>query len=178
MTPVAPSLLACFAALLAGLCFLNAPGTLAQDGADPPRPTPELTPMEVLAFQIEGLKEAADAHADADRGMRTVWAFACPANQAQTGPFDRFDAMVRTGYPILVGHREAVVLELVPPEEDRPDACFALLRVTGADGSRGWFIWHLTREADGPLAGCWMTAAVVPAPAPGEENDDAGAGVV
>ena len=173
MASSAPPLLAVLAVLFSAAFFLNSPGALAaEDAGAPPRPDPAHTPMQVLAFQIRGLVEAADPDAPEDRGMRTVWAFACPANQAQTGPYANFDAMVRTGYSVLVGHKEASVLELVPPEEDRPDACFALLRVVGADGERAWFVWHLTRETQGELAGCWMTAAVVPAAEP--EGEDGG----
>lgn len=174
MTSAAPSLLALLAVLLSAACLLNAPGGHADQDAGPPRPHPDRPPLEVLALQLEGLREAADPDAPADRGMATVWAFACPANQAQTGPFERFDRMVRGGYALLVGHAEAAVVEMVPPEEDRPDACFALLRVTGADGSIGWFVWHLTRETEGPLAGCWMTAAVMPAEAPAGEKPPGG----
>ena len=175
MTSSAPSLFCLLGSVLLAVSFLNAPSAQAEEAA--PRPDPKHAPMEVLAYQIEGLKEAADAEAAPDRGMQTVWAFACPANQEQTGPFERFDQMVRGGYPLLVGHASATVLELVPPEPERPDACFALLRVVGADGERGWFIWHLTRETEGELAGCWMTAAVVPAPEP-TEDDIAGGEVV
>lgn len=175
MASCTPLALTALAVLLSAAFFLGGPAAAAAgDAAGPPRPDPAHTPMRVLAFQLQGLVEAADPGAPADAGMRTVWAFACPANQAQTGPFENFDAMVRTGYAVLVGHREASVLELVPPEGERPDACVVLLRVLGADGRRAWFVWHLTRETQGELAGCWMTAAVVPAEEPGGDAADGG----
>ncbi|MEM1447015.1 MAG: hypothetical protein AAGF84_13230 [Planctomycetota bacterium] len=152
--------------LLASLCFMPARPARAQDAspAEPDRvlaPTPELTPLEVINAQLVGLQTAADPDADPATGMRVVWNFAAPANREVTGPFERFDAMVRAEpYAVLVGHATHEIARLDQPE-DRPVAQ-ALVAVTDDDGNTTWFVWMLSKPAEGEAVGCWVTDAVYP----------------
>lgn len=124
-------------------------------------PAPGLTPLQVITAQLTGLQIAADPDADPATGMRVVWNFAAPANQEVTGPFEHFDAMVRAEpYGVLVGHHthEIARLDQAP---DRP-AVQALIAVTDDQGQAAWFVWILSKPADGERAGCWVTDAVYP----------------
>jgi len=142
----------------------QAPGQAPEQAVADPilEPAPELSPRQVITAQLVGLQRAADPHAPADAGMRVVWNFAAPANQEATGPFERFDAMVRAQpYGVLVGHMTHDIARL-DQAPDRPVAQ-ALVAVThGEDQTVFWFVWILSRPADGERAGCWVTDAVYP----------------
>lgn len=134
-------------------------------------PAIDLSPRQVIAAQLVGLQRAADPHAPDDAGMRVVWNFAAPANQAITGPFERFDAMVRgEPYDVLVGHTTHEIARL-DQNPDRPVAQ-ALVAVTHGDNQQvAWFVWMLSRPADGDRAGCWVTDAVYPVDVNNEPAD-------
>lgn len=158
------------------LTLLAAVGATAQDD-DEPRPILEpaahLTAEQVVEAQLLGLQDAAEPDTPADRGMRIVWNFAAPANQQATGPFDRFDAMVRAApYGVLVGHtaHELVRLEHHP---EHPVAR-ALVAVThGDDDQTTWFVWMLSRPAEGERQDCWVTDGVFPVePEPEADSPD------
>lgn len=131
-------------------------------------PDPALSPAEAVTAVLAALR---DNHANSDDGIRTAFRFASPANQAVTGPVDRFIAMVkRPPYAALVNHRAASVR---PIESDGQHAAL-LLTVIDREGRRVYYLWVLSKQADGPLKDCWTTDAVSPArPPPGEEADEA-----
>lgn len=135
-------------------------------------PAPHLSAEQVVEAQLRGLQEAADPDTPADRGMRIVWNFAAPANQEATGPFERFDAMVRAApFGVLVGHtsHDLVRLEHHP---ERP-AARALIAVTHGEERTAWFVWMLSKPAEGERQDCWVTDGVVPVePEPAAESPD------
>ncbi|MEO0515218.1 MAG: hypothetical protein AAF086_07990 [Planctomycetota bacterium] len=167
--------------LLAALFFMPARHAQAQapdQDRDPAfaepilEPAPDLSPRQVITAQLVGLKRAADPEAPADQGMRVVWNFAAPANQEITGPFERFDAMVRAEpYGVLVGHKAFEIARL-DQDPDRPVAQ-ALVAVTHGQAQQvAWFVWMLSRPAEGEdRAGCWVTDAVYPVEVEDEPAD-------
>lgn len=151
---------------LSALFFLPArtarAGDLQEAAADQIlEPAPGLSPLQVINAQLTGLQIAADPDADPATGMRVVWNFAAPANQELTGPFERFDAMVRAEpYGVLVGHATHEIARL-DQDPGRPVAR-ALIAVTDDQGQAAWFVWMLSKPAEGEQAGCWVTDAVYP----------------
>jgi hypothetical protein len=131
----------------------------------PTGPDPSLTPDQVVAAVLAGLK---NNDPETDEGIRTAYRFASPANHAATGPVERFVAMVkRPPYGALVNHRSARAKPL-----DLDDArAVSLVRVVGQDGRRLFFAWQLSRQTEGALKDCWMTDGVtVVRPPPGEDD--------
>lgn len=129
-------------------------------------PDPALSPADAVTAILAALR---DNHADTDDGIRTTFRFASPANQAVTGPIDRFITMVkRPPYGALVNHRAASVR---PIDMDGQRAAL-LVTVIDRDGRRVHFLWLLSKQADGPQKDCWMTDAVSPARPPPDEQDD------
>jgi hypothetical protein len=134
--------------------------------SQPSAPDPALSPAEAVTAVLAALR---DNHADSDDGIRTTFRFASPANQAVTGPVERFIAMVkRPPYGALVNHRAASAR---PIESDGRHAAM-LVTVIDRDGRRAYYLWVLSKQADGALKDCWMTDGVSPARPPPEERED------
>jgi hypothetical protein len=124
-------------------------------------PSPDLAPEEVVRMQVEWLRTN-DAD---DQGIAQVFAFASPANRAQTGPLDRFTAMVRSApYAALLGHRKARFGAIAMTATQ---ARQRVTIVTSNDETRA-FLWVLSRQTDDGCNGCWMTDAVIPL---GQDDD-------
>lgn len=144
-----PRALAAFV-LLGGLSALvSANGCGREDG---PRPDPRHAPGDVVRFQLEAL--AADEEAS---GIARAFRFASPANQQMTGGLERFITIVRApDYRPMLNHRHAEASDLY-----RRNAYAAqVVELTAADGSYHRYLFELSRQAHGRLAGCWLTDAV------------------
>lgn len=114
-------------------------------------PRPELSPQEVVDYQLRALRM------DNDQGFEIAFRFASPANREMTGPVARFAQMIRadayrpmlffdrvTFFPVVYG--DGVALQRV------------VLHV-------GEFLFmydfFLRQQAEqGPYQSCWMTEAV------------------
>ena len=131
---------------LAGLLWVGVAGA-----GGPAAPADTLTPREVVAAQLEALRENTPA------GLARVFAFASPANQAVTGPSARFAQMLRAGYPELLGHRSAHYGELLIEGREAAQA----VEIIGADGRGHRYVFMLSKQADGACRGCWLTDGVV-----------------
>jgi hypothetical protein len=169
--PAVLSALAVLGVTLLVVLALQQPGTLPTKVAAttpstrPMAPDPALSPVEAVTAVLAALRD----NNDADDGIRITFRFASPANQAVTGPVDRFITMVkRPPYGALVNHRAANVR---PIEADDQHAAL-LVTVVDRDGRRAYYVWMLSKQADGPQKDCWMTDAVSPARPPPEERED------
>lgn len=129
--------------------------TLPGAAADTTRPSASLTPHEVVAAQLDALR------ANTPEGLARVFAFASPANRAVTGPVTRFVAMLREGYPELLGHRRADFGELLVHGDEAAQA----VEIIDGDGRGHRYLFLLSRQHGGPCPECWMTDGVVNAPA-------------
>jgi hypothetical protein len=129
--------------------------TLPAATADTTEPGASLTPHEVVAAQLAGLRE------NTPDGLARVFAFASPANRAVTGPVARFAAMLREGYPELLGHRRADFGELVVHGDEAAQA----VDIIDGSGRGHRYLFMLSRQRGGPCPDCWMTDGVVHAPA-------------
>jgi hypothetical protein len=116
-------------------------------------PSPSLSPKEVVRIQVEALRSN-DA---ADTGIALVFRFASPKNRQTTGPLSRFAQMIRTPpYDVMLNHREATIGPTILGESRMRQE----VTITAKDGTNTRFVWLVSRQEDGPDAGCWMTDAV------------------
>ena len=122
-----------------------------------PDPSPEWSPAEVIRLQVEALQHNDTPHPDA--GIATAYRFASPGNRAATGPLARFAAMVHGPTYRDLLNASQVDFGRIRVEGDRAVQEVTVIR---PDGRRATFAFGLSRQADGPWAGCWMTDAVVP----------------
>jgi len=123
--------------------------------ADSQQPSANLTPHEVVAAQLAALRD------NTPDGLARVFAFASPANRAVTGPVTRFVAMLREGYPELLGHRRADFGELLVHGDEAAQA----VEIIDGDGRGHRYVFLLSRQHGGSCPECWMTDGVVNAPA-------------
>jgi hypothetical protein len=136
-----------------------AAGGAGGDGLRAAGPSPGLAPATVVQIQLEALK---DNNARND-GIALTYAFASPANKAQTGPLARFTAMVLAApYDRLVNHRSV----RYGPIAVGDDEAVQPVTVMDALGETNTYLWILSRQTEGPCTGCWMTDAVIPLTSP------------
>jgi hypothetical protein len=155
--------------IIAIACLAFAPRTNAQPTSQPdsPSPDPKLSPQEVVRIVTQAL-----ANNDVnDNGIRTAWKFASPANQSMTGPVERFIPMVKSAaYAPMINSKSARYGDA----QVQGDQAVELVVLTGADGSKTAYVFQLSRQADGPLKGCWMTDGVVPLRPQDQPHDGTG----
>lgn len=129
------------------------------------RPRPGQSPRAVVSLQLAALRQVDEPEPDA--GFATVFRFASPENQRQTGPLPRFTRLLRSApYAVLINHREAVVLAAI----EQGERASVPVDVTSRAGRVYRFVFLLRRVADPSCPGCWRTEGVIPpveaAPAP------------
>lgn len=114
----------------------------------PRKPTPEVSPAEVVQAQLAALRE---------KDLASVFEFASPQNQAHTGPLSNFIAMMERSYSVMVGHLAADVLSSFTVG---PNRFQQRVEITGFSGQKVVFSWSLSKQEEGPFEGCWMTDSV------------------
>ncbi len=122
--------------------------------AAPTEPSPKLTPAQVVSAQLAALKN----NDDRDSGIRISFRFASPGNKAQTGPIERFIAMVKNpAYLPMINHQS------VHPEpiEVNGSAARQIVTLVASHGKRTRYLFVLSKQKQPPCRGCWMTDAVV-----------------
>lgn len=119
-------------------------------------PSPDLDPDEVVKIQLDALQN--NDLTDDDDGIRTAFRFASPGNQEVTGPLERFVDLVKNPlYAPLIGFERAevgIMLILGDYAQQR-------VRVINARKGITTYVFTLSRQADAPYEGCWMTDNVV-----------------
>ena len=109
------------------------------------------------------LQLAALAHVDQpvrDAGFALVFGFASPGNRSQTGPLERFAAMLRKGYPEMLNHRSSRLAALV----SEGDQAIQGVELIDRGGARHRYVFLLSKQPGGPYKDCWMTDSVQQAP--------------
>lgn len=120
-------------------------------------PHPDLTPEQVVQAQLTALK------AGTDRDLLTVYGFASPRNRMQTGPAERFVAMLRGGYGYMIGHQTSDLAPMLLSGDEAMQPVILIDR----DGNEHRFAWLLGRYELENCSGCWFTEGVLPAEALG-----------
>lgn len=122
-----------------------------------PRPSPDLSPKEVVQVQVDALGNNDSPRPGA--GIEAAFNFASPSNRRATGPLRRFRTLFDTpAYGPMIDHRTARLSD-VQIQDDV--ARVGVLMVTES-GDRIGYLFQLSRQTDSPYDGCWMTDAVVP----------------
>lgn len=116
-------------------------------------PSPGLDPEEVVRIQLQALQ----LNDDSNRGIEVAFRFASPANKAATGPLSRFAGLfANPAYAPMLNHVEAEYGPLVVTEYQARQ----VVALTTETGSRIAYLFALSRQRAGELAGSWMTDAV------------------
>ena len=141
--------------LFAVLAFTAGEPACAQNATEL-SPKPELTPQQVVEYQLSVLQH--NDEPTRDTGIERAFRFASPANQRSTGPIAHFIEMVHgPGYAALLNAREAAVMR-VQVEENQAKV---LTRVFSAAGSEIYYIFLLSKQSEGEHVNCWMTDGVI-----------------
>ncbi len=117
-------------------------------------PDPALDPPDLLWLQVQALAwNGAD-----DAGIALTFRFASPDNRRETGPLDRFVAMVKGPiYRPMLNHTRATY----EPVESNGDVARQVVSVRGGGGAWVTYTFVLRRQELAPYEGCWMTEAVL-----------------
>ncbi|MBV8099287.1 MAG: DUF4864 domain-containing protein [Verrucomicrobia bacterium] len=119
-------------------------------------PKPELTPQQVVEYQLSVLQHNDEPTPDA--GIQRAFRFASPANQRSTGPIAHFIEMVHgPGYAALLNAREAVVMRVQVEQNEAK----VLTHVFSAAGSEMYYVFLLSKQSEGEHVDCWMTDGVI-----------------
>ena len=131
-------------------------------------PDPSITPAEVVAIQLMGLKN--NDLVDTDSGIRQTWNFAHPKNRNATGPFPRFAQMLKgPDYSALLDHKSHEIRNGLGTSKGKTGdgeirKQFDVLLET-EKGDILYFSWIVQKVAAGQFKDCWMTISVsVPRP--------------
>ena len=120
-------------------------------------PRPELSPQEVVQYQITALQ-----HNDvptSDAGIERAFRFASPANKQVTGPLEKFVQILKSpAYSPMLNNLSASVVG----SEIKDEQAKIAVQVVAADGRQVTYVFVLSREKEGEFNHCWMTDAVAP----------------
>ena len=120
-------------------------------------PRPEISPQQVVQYQVSSLQHNDEPHVDA--GIERTYRFASPSNKGQTGPLGRFALMVKSpAYSPIVDN---LASSIVGSRIDGDCAKIAI-KVTPEKGAPLIYLFVLTRQHGGEFNDCWMTDAVLP----------------
>lgn len=117
-------------------------------------PRPELSAEDVVEIQLAALRRADPE----GLGVLQCFVFASPGNRQVTGPLERFGRMVREAPYASLGRARAVLIGR--PQVDR-DAARILVTVVDEAAQVRAFAFVLAKQKSAPVAGCWMTEAVL-----------------
>jgi hypothetical protein len=119
-------------------------------------PTPALTPDQVVARQLDALQHHDVPYPDA--GIEVAFAFTSPASKAAIGPLGRFAERVH--HELYAPLLACASVQPGPLRLDGDRAEQEVLVVDVTDEAAA-YAFLLSRQHSGPLAGCWMTDAVL-----------------
>jgi len=121
-----------------------------------PLPDPDFSPGEVVRIQLDALRR--NGELGLDRGIAAVFRFASPANQAVTGPLDRFIGMLKNPlYRPMLDHSSAQF----GPVQIENEVARVQVVLFGRLGEVAAYDFTLSRDPD---TSCWLTDGVMLAP--------------
>ena len=120
-------------------------------------PRPELSPQQVVQYQVAALQQNDDPKSDA--GIERAFRFASPSNKQVTGPLEKFVQIVKSpAYSSLLYNRSSAI---VGSEVNGGQAKVAV-KIVAADGREVTYVFALSKQNGGHFNDCWMTDAVAP----------------
>jgi hypothetical protein len=132
-------------------------------------PRPDLTPEDVVQYQIAALQQNDDPKSDA--GIERAFRFASPNNKQATGPLEHFIQIVKgPAYAPLLNNRSSAIVG----SEKNDDQAKIVVKIVAVDGRQVTYVFILSKQSEGDFHDCWMTDGVAPLK---EAEDDADQGV-
>jgi hypothetical protein len=129
-------------------------------------PRPELTPEQVVQYQVTALQHNDDPKPDA--GIERAFRFASPSNKQATGPLANFVRIVKS--PLYSPMLNSLSSLIVGSELKDGQAKIAM-KIVGADGRHVTYVFVLSKQNEGEFDNCWMTDGVAPLQ-DGEDGSD------
>ncbi len=129
-------------------------------------PGPEMSPEQVVQFQLNALQRNDDPQADA--GIERAFRFASPSNKTAIGPLEKFARIVKSNpyAPMLNNVSSSIV-----GSDLKGDRARVAVKILAATGRQVTYVFVLSRQNEGEFNNCWMTDAVLPVDE-GEDSSD------
>ena len=120
-------------------------------------PNPEISPEQVVQFQVNALQHNDDPQADS--GIERAFRFASPSNKTAIGPLEKFARIVKSDAysPMLNNVSSSIV-----GSETKGDRARVAVKISAATGRQVTYVFILSRQTEGEFSNCWMTDAVLP----------------
>jgi hypothetical protein len=120
-------------------------------------PGPEMSPEQVVQYQISALQHNDDPVPDA--GIERAFRFASPKNKEFTGPLARYAQIVKgPAYSSLLNCLSSSVVGSTAS----PGTAAVYVRIVTSNGRRVAYVFILSKQIEGEFANCWMTDSVSP----------------
>ena len=120
-------------------------------------PRPELSPAEVVQYQVAALQQNDEPKSDA--GIERAFRFASPSNKQVTGPLEHFVQIVKSpAYSPLLNSRSSAIVG----SELKDDKAKIAVKIVTADGRPLTYVFILSKQNEGEFHDCWMTDGVAP----------------
>jgi len=120
------------------------------------KPTPLLSPKEVIVIQLKALENNNTPYKNA--GIEQTWEFAHPSNRQYTGPLENFTLMMYSPlYSIMLEHQSHKIILV----EENYNIAFYFIELIDKTGNQFGFEWILKKVfIEGEYNNCWMTVIV------------------
>jgi hypothetical protein len=120
-------------------------------------PRPELSPEDVVQYQVAALQQNDDPKYDA--GIERAFRFASPSNKQVTGPLEHFVQIVKSPpYASLLNNRSSAIVG----SEKKDDQAKIAVKIVAVDGRQVTYLFILSKQNEGDFHDCWMTDGVAP----------------
>jgi uncharacterized protein DUF4864 len=120
-------------------------------------PRPELSPEEVVQYQVAALQQNDDPKTDT--GIERAFRFASPTNKQVTGPLEHFVQIVKSPvYAPLLNSRSSAIVG----SDLKDDRATIAVKIVAVDGHQVTYVFILSKQHEGEFNDCWMTDGVAP----------------
>jgi hypothetical protein len=120
-------------------------------------PRPELSPEEVVRYQVAALQQNDEPTSDA--GIERAFRFASPTNKQVTGPLEKFVQIVKSSaYSPLLNARSSAIIG----SDLKGDQAKIAVKIVALDGRPLTYVFILSKQGEGEFHDCWMTDGVAP----------------
>lgn len=131
-------------------------------------PRPDLSPEQVVQFQVTAFQRNDDPETDA--GIERAFRFASPSNKTSTGPIEKFAHIVRSpAYSPLLNNASSSIVG----SDVEGDKAKVVIKVFAATGRQVTYVFILSKQSKGEFNNCWMTDGVMPLDV-GKDSPDQG----
>ncbi len=121
---------------------------------DLPMPSPDFSPDEVVALQLEALQ----FNNEDDDGIEVAFNFASPGNKEVTGPLEKYKSLIKNPlYAVLINFQNYCADDI----HIEDDLAQQIVVLTDRDGEKAGFIFSLSKQTEAPFQNCWMIDGVL-----------------